>query len=83
MWWKLGGLAVLSAGLIALLFLPLGGAASVKLDMPPGAAPIASHQIETGVGLVQAWVAASFVAVVLGAAYWLGVRIVRRHRKPD
>ncbi len=83
MWWKLGGLCVLSAGLIALLFLPLGGAVSVKLDLPPGAAPVPSHQIESVVGWVQAWIVASFVAVVLGAAYWLAAGIVRRHRNPE
>jgi len=81
MWWKLIGLAVLTVVLLVVLFVPFPTTVTLKIDLPPGATPPTSSHFETGIRWAI-WVANGVVvSIILGAASWFAVRIIRGSRK--
>jgi hypothetical protein len=80
MWWKLTGLALIEAALIALLFMPIQTHA-VKLDMPANA-PVASAATYAldAVAIIIPLLALLLFIAILGTPLWLAWRIVKKHR---
>jgi hypothetical protein len=78
MWWKLGALALCTAALIAILFMPIH--VHIRLPpLPPAARPNATVVYSTPPGVLIV-TGALVVAVILGGAALIGARIVRHHR---
>jgi len=80
MWWKLIGLGMIEAALIALLFLPIKTHAVVVEMPPPGAA---RHTVETLDAYVLPALAVGAYAVavaILVLPIWMGYLVVRKAR---
>jgi hypothetical protein len=82
MWWKLGALAVVTAGLLVLLLSPIP-IPSVRVDLPPTtSAPAVPHVYKASQGTLWA-VDAAFIAIVLTGAGFVARRIIRHHRNSN
>jgi len=81
MWWKLGALALCTAALITVLFIPV----HVRIKLPPlpaSARPYRTVVYSTPPGVEIA--IGTLVAVsILGGATWIGFGIVRHHRNSN
>ena len=84
---RLGGLAVVVAGLIFLFVAPMG-TISVKVDLPPGVDPVSA---DTTVNATTNWIShvavpivdAGLILTVLGFGAFFARRILRKHREDE
>lgn len=80
MWWKLTGLGVVAAAIIAVLLMPIPGMEMTVTLPPPGrVAPVEISPLDPWQIALMAAVPILLIALVI--VVWLMVRIVRRGRR--
>ena len=78
MWWKLGGLALITASLILVLVAPFG-TVRTAVSLPSSANPHLAQHVHTFGGAGEMTAEAIVVALILCIAVWIATRIIARH----
>jgi len=82
MWWRLTILGLITAALIAVLFIPLPATTvAISVDLPPDV-KVSDAQFHAATQNVLFGANLIMPLMILGVAAWLARRIVRKHRKP-
>ncbi len=78
MWWKLGALAVLAAGFVMLMVMPVS-TVEYTVEMPRTNGPVGTIDAD-GFALAVTLISYGFIAAVLALIGWAMWRVVHHHR---
>ena len=78
--WRLALLILVTASLVAVLFLPIA-TVDIRVELPPTMHDVSATQVGDVVSMVVNVIGAILLIAILGFASWVGTRIIRRHRR--
>ena len=79
--WRLALLGLVTAGIVVVLFMPIATVQVVKVDLPPEMHSVSAKQVGNAIETTINVGSYALLAGILALAAWIGVRIVRRHRR--